>query len=69
MTAPTFHIDDNDRIIVNGREAGWVWQGEHGWYALPLSKLADAYPVGSLDNVRGFGFATPQTAAAAWLAS
>ncbi len=68
MTAQTFHLD-GDTIIVNGREAGWVTQGEHGWYALPLSALSHAHPLGSLDNVRGFGFATAEAAAAAWLAS
>lgn len=61
-------IDDGDNIRVAGRRWGWLHHGDNGkWFACTLDTEGQAYPVGSLENVAGTGFATPEQAARAFV--
>lgn len=61
--------DRDGEYILNshGDPVGFLHRGSNGeWYGVPIANVAHAYPVGSLDNIKGTGFATPDAALAAW---
>lgn len=55
-------------IWCNGRRWGWLYHGDNGrWFACTLNTEGHAYPVGSLENVAGTGWPTPEQAARAFV--
>ena len=59
---------DGGDIRVAGRRWGWLYHGGNGrWFACALNTEGHAYPVGSLENVAGTGWPTPEQAARAFV--
>jgi len=67
-TSCDVRIDEDGNVTIDGREAGDVRKGINGeWFHVARSRIAEAYPLGCLDNKRGTGHHSPLEAALAGL--